>query len=52
VAPRGADPGDLYAEIQIVLPNPLDDECIELIKKLDEHATLAHPQQPRRELKW
>jgi DnaJ-class molecular chaperone len=52
VAPRGADPGDLYAEIQIVLPNPLDEECIELIKKLDEHAAQAHPQEPRRELKW
>jgi DnaJ-class molecular chaperone len=52
VAPRGADPGDLYAEIQIVLPNPLDDECIELIKKLEEHAAQAHPQEPRRELKW
>jgi DnaJ-class molecular chaperone len=52
VAPRGADPGDLYAEIQIVLPSPLDDECIELIRKLDEHAAQAHPQEPRRELKW
>ena len=52
VAPRNAEPGDLYAEIQIVLPSPMDDECIELIKKLDEHATSAHPQEPRRELKW
>ena len=32
---NGGEPGDLYAEIQIVLPTPLDDECIELIKKLD-----------------
>ena len=30
----------------------LDDECIELIKKLDEHAATAHPQEPRRDLRW
>jgi DnaJ-class molecular chaperone len=52
VTPRGAESGDLFAEIQIVLPSPLDDECIELIKKLDEHAGQTHPQEPRRELKW
>jgi DnaJ-class molecular chaperone len=52
VARAGQEPGDLYAEIQIVLPAPLDDECIELLKKLDEHATKAHPQQPRRDLRW
>jgi len=52
VAARSEDPGDLYAEIQIVLPSPLDEECLELIKKLDEHAVAEHPQEPRRELKW
>jgi molecular chaperone DnaJ/curved DNA-binding protein len=52
VAPAGREPGDLYAEIQIVLPAPVDDECVELIKKLDEHATRAHPQQPRKDLRW
>ena len=52
VAPREGEPGDLYAEIQIVLPSPLDDECLELIKKLDEHAASEHPQQPRRDLRW
>jgi DnaJ-class molecular chaperone len=52
VAPAGREPGDLYAEIQIVLPAPLDDECLELLKKLDEHAAKAHPQQPRRDLRW
>jgi curved DNA-binding protein len=49
---RNGDPGDLYAEIQIVLPSPLDEECQELIKKLDEHAASAHPQQPRNDLRW
>src|SRR5690606_5208623 len=52
VASRDGEAGDLYAEIQIVLPTPLDDECLELIKKLDEHASSAHPQDPRRDLKW
>ena len=52
VAPKSGEPGDLYAEIQIVLPIPLDDECVELIKKLDEHAASAHPQEPRRDLRW
>jgi DnaJ-class molecular chaperone len=52
VAPAGREPGDLYAEIQIVLPAPLDDACVELIKKLDEHAAGAHPQQPRKDMRW
>ena len=52
VAPRNGTAGDLFAEVQIVLPNPLDDPCLEMIKKLDEHATTAHPQEPRRDLRW
>jgi len=36
VAPKGGDPGDLFAEIQIVLPKTLDDESREEIQKLDE----------------
>ena len=27
VPQRNGEPGDLYAEIQIVLPSPLDEEC-------------------------
>jgi DnaJ-class molecular chaperone len=49
---RDGEPGDLYAEIQIVLPSPLDEESQELIKKLDEHTASAHPQQPRNDLRW
>jgi DnaJ-class molecular chaperone len=52
VAPKNGAAGDLYAEIQIVLPSPLDEACVEMIKKLDEHAQTAHPQQPRRDLRW
>ncbi len=46
VAAREGEPGDLYAEIEIVLPSPLDDECVELIKKLDEHAQQRTPSRP------
>jgi DnaJ-class molecular chaperone len=52
VAGRNGEAGDLFAEIQIVLPTPLDPECLELIKKLDAHSQSAHPQQPRRDLRW
>jgi len=52
VAGRDGAAGDLYAEIQIVLPTTLDEECLELIKKLDEHAASEHPQDPRKDLKW
>ena len=52
VAPRNGTAGDLFAEVQIVLPTSFDDPCLEMIKKLDEHATTAHPQEPRRDLRW
>jgi DnaJ-class molecular chaperone len=40
--------GDLYAEVQIVLPPVIDDATAEVIRKLDE----AHPSNPRQELRW
>lgn len=52
VATRDGDPGDLYAEIQIVLPAKLDEESLALIKKLDEHAAATQPQDPRKDLRW
>ena len=52
VKTRDGEPGDLYAEIQITLPAQLDDESLELIKKLDEHLQTATPQDPRRDLRW
>ena len=52
VAPKGGEPGDLFAEIMIVLPTPLDEKCDELIKKLDAHVQATHPQNPRQDLRW
>lgn len=52
VAGRGGEVGDLFAEIQIVLPTPLDEESLELLKKLDAHVQAKHPEQPRRDLRW
>lgn len=48
VRPKNGEPGDLFAEIQIVLPAELTEE---------ERKTLAdisarHPQHPRTELRW
>jgi DnaJ-class molecular chaperone len=40
--------GDLYAEIQIVLPKSMDEESLELIRQLDRR----HPLKPRADLKW
>jgi DnaJ-class molecular chaperone len=41
--------GDLLAEIQIVLPKPLDDECRRMIETIAAH----HPQEdPRAKLRW
>ncbi len=52
VAPKGGEPGDLFAEIMIVLPAPLDEKCDELIKQLDAHVQATHPQNPRQDLRW
>jgi DnaJ-class molecular chaperone len=52
VAPKGADPGDLFAEIQIVLPKSLDDQSRDLIKQLDDHWNSQQAQNPRRDLRW
>ena len=40
--------GDLYAEIQIALPETLDDDALELIRRLDR----LHPHNPRADLRW
>ena len=52
VKTRDGELGDLYAEVQIVLPPTLDEESLELIKKLDERFRSASPQDPRRDLRW
>ncbi|MBL8827295.1 MAG: J domain-containing protein [Planctomycetaceae bacterium] len=43
-----SEPGDLYAEVQIVMPPQLTEHDLEWIRKLDER----HPTTPREKLKW
>jgi DnaJ-class molecular chaperone len=45
---RKGNKGDLYAVIQIALPDNLDDESTRLIRQLAER----HPYQPRADLRW
>ncbi len=48
VVPVKGQPGDLYAEIRIVLPKDLDDESKEKIRAVDER----NPLDPRADLRW
>jgi DnaJ-class molecular chaperone len=48
VSPPGKPPGDLYVEVQVVLPAKLDEPSLEAIRKIDA----SHPLQPRKELRW
>ncbi len=48
VAAGSGTPGDLFAEIQIVIPKQFDDEARRMIQKLEERA----PQAPRSNLRW
>ncbi len=48
VTPKGRTPGDLLAEIQIVLPKELSNEDREQIQQIDRHYTQA----PRKTLRW
>jgi curved DNA-binding protein len=52
VAIKGVDPGDLFAEILIVLPKNIDDASRELIQKFDAQTSQAAPQNPRADLHW
>jgi len=40
--------GDLFAEVQIVLPEQIDDAALELIKQLEQ----GREADPRADLKW
>ena len=42
------DVGDLYAEIQIVIPKQFDDESAELVRRLDSRLRMY----PRADLHW
>jgi DnaJ-class molecular chaperone len=48
VVAKNRPPGDLLAEVQILLPPGLDQESIDAIKKIDA----AHPTNPREQLQW
>ncbi|MEX2316858.1 MAG: J domain-containing protein [Pirellulales bacterium] len=48
VRPQGKPPGDLFAEIQIELPERLSDEERRQLADISDR----HPQQPRAELRW
>lgn len=48
VTPRGGPPGDLFAEIQIVLPKDLGETDRQAIREFDRR----HPQNPRTQLRW
>ena len=48
IVAKGAEKGDLFAELQIVLPKELDEAERESIKKIGER----HPQNPRANLRW
>ena len=52
VAAKGSEPGDLFAEIQIVLPATLDEQSRDLVKQLDAHWNESGAQQPRRDLRF
>jgi DnaJ-class molecular chaperone len=48
VATRNGTPGDLFAEVQIILPKPLDDTSRELAKQL----AAKYTENPRADLRW
>jgi DnaJ-class molecular chaperone len=48
IAPAGQEPGDLFAEVQIVLPADLADDVREQIAQLVD----SSPSNPRRDLRW
>ncbi len=48
VEPPNSPPGDLLAEIQIVIPKNLDESSQQFIRQLDER----YPQNPRADLRW
>jgi DnaJ-class molecular chaperone len=44
----GQTPGDLYAEIQLVIPKHFDEEQLKQLREIDAQ----HEMHPRRELRW
>ncbi len=48
VAPKNGSPGDLLAEIQIVLPKQLSEADRQTFRDIDQH----YAQDPRKDLRW
>jgi DnaJ-class molecular chaperone len=48
VRPKSGEPGDLFAEIQIVLPDKLTEEERQQLASVSDR----HPQNPRADLRW
>jgi DnaJ-class molecular chaperone len=48
IAPKNGTPGDLLAEIQIVLPKQLSDADRQTIRQIDQ----CYSQDPRKDLRW
>ena len=52
VAAKGREPGDLFAELQIVLPATLDEESQELVRKLEARFDSQQAARIRQDLQW
>jgi DnaJ-class molecular chaperone len=52
VAPVNGDPGDLYADVEIVIPRNLDERSQELVRELDQHFSTLDATSPRESLQW
>ena len=48
VHPKSGEPGDLYAEVQVLLPEKLNDETLAAIRAYEQN----QPPNPRGELRW
>ncbi len=52
VSPKTGDSGDLFAEIEIVIPKEIDQKSQELIRDLDQHFHKHNRPHPREDLRW
>lgn len=52
VAPAKGEPGDLYAEVEIVIPRNLDERSQELVRELDQQFAALDTKSPREGLQW
>ena len=48
IKPKSGEPGDLFAEIQVMLPKSLDEPTLERLREIERQ----QPLEPRRDLRW